>query len=128
LCNGWRHFENRSICFVFLGYGPLREDRSSSHHLHGQHHHLGSNPSIYSGGGQGSQHSVTSLDNNFSPTCNSSAPASKYWETGRKQTDEDLYSWMAKQQDFLKSSEVLGTNMRGNWVGVPAVLLGAGYL
>jgi len=89
---------------------------------------LGSNPSIYSCGGQGSQHSVTSLDNNFSPTGNSSAPASKYWETGRKQTDEDLYSWMAKQQDFLKSTDVSKTSMKGNWVGVPALLLGGRYL
>jgi hypothetical protein len=69
---------------------------------------------------------VTSLENNFSPAGNSSAQASKYWEAGRKETGEDLYSWMAKQQDFIKSSEVSKTNVKGNWVGVPAVLLCTG--
>jgi hypothetical protein len=128
LYNSWYIFGGYSICSVFLGYGPLREERSSLHHLHGHHHHLGSNPSIYSGGGPGSQHSVTSLENNFSPTGNLSAPASKYWEAGRKETGEDLYSWMAKQQDFMKSSEDSKANVKGKWVGVPAVLLCARYL
>jgi hypothetical protein len=103
---------------IFIGYGPLKEERSSLHHSHGQHHQLGSNPSIYSGGGPASQHSVTSLENNFSPTGNSSAPASRYWETSRKETGEDLYSWMAKQQDFMKDSEVSKTSLKGNWVSV----------
>lgn len=96
----------------------MREERSSLHHPHGQHHHLGSNPSIYSGGGPGSQHSVTSLENTFSPVGNSSTQASKYWETGRKETGEDLYSWMAKQQDFMKDSEVSKTSLKRNWVSV----------
>lgn len=96
----------------------MREERSSLHHPHGQHHHLGSNPSIYSGGGPGSQHSVTSIENTFSPVGNSSAQASKYWETGRKETDEDLYSWMAKQQDFMKDSEVSKTSLKKNWVSM----------
>jgi hypothetical protein len=106
------------ISSILTGYGPLREERSSLHHSHGQHHHLGSNPSIYSGCGPGSQHSVTSLENNFSPPGNSSAPTSKYWETSKKETDEDLYSWMAKQQEFMKDSEVSKTNLKGNWVSV----------
>jgi hypothetical protein len=67
---------------------------------------------------------VTSLENNFSPAGNSTAPASKFWEAGRKETGEDLYSWMAKQQDFIKSSEVSNSNVKGNWVGVPALLVG----
>ncbi|KAJ4439278.1 hypothetical protein ANN_07398 [Periplaneta americana] len=96
-------------------YGPLKEERSSMPHSHGQHHHLGSNPSIYSGGGPGSQHSMTSLENNFSPTGNSSVPASKYWDASRKETGEDLYSWMAKQQDFMKDADVSKTQLKGNW-------------
>ncbi|XP_069702783.1 bridge-like lipid transfer protein family member 1 isoform X3 [Periplaneta americana] len=98
-----------------IGYGPLKEERSSMPHSHGQHHHLGSNPSIYSGGGPGSQHSMTSLENNFSPTGNSSVPASKYWDASRKETGEDLYSWMAKQQDFMKDADVSKTQLKGNW-------------
>jgi hypothetical protein len=103
---------------IFIGYGPLKEERSFLHHSHGQHHQLGSNPSIYSGGGQGSQHSVTSLENNFSPAGNLSAPANRYWESNRKESGEDLYSWMAKQQDFMKDSEVSKTNLKRNWVSM----------
>lgn len=65
-----------------------------------------SHPSLYSSGaggtgGQaggaapGSQHSVTSLDNqNLSP--------GSYQATAKD--GEDLYTWMAKQQDFVGTS------------------------
>ncbi|PSN42927.1 hypothetical protein C0J52_12032 [Blattella germanica] len=98
-----------------IGYGPLREERSSLQQSHAQHHNLGSNPSIYSGGGPGSQHSITSLDHNFSPTGNAATAASKYWDAARKETGEDLYSWMAKQQDFMKDADVSKATLRGNW-------------
>ncbi|GLG98163.1 Uncharacterized protein GBIM_04765, partial [Gryllus bimaculatus] len=64
-----------------IGYGPLREERTAPPHA------MGSNPSLYSGA-HGSHHSAGSLDNNLSPS----------GATGH--ASEDLYSWMAKQQDF----------------------------
>ncbi|XP_049857041.1 transmembrane protein KIAA1109 homolog isoform X4 [Schistocerca gregaria] len=96
---------------INISYGPLREERLP---------HVGSNQSIYSGGGvaghggSGKAHSTTSLDNNFSPTGanTSSAPGRQ----SIKEAGEDLYSWMAKQQDFMKTSSETQQNLRtGNW-------------
>nr|CAD7425599.1 unnamed protein product [Timema monikensis] len=76
-----------------IGYVPLKKERGSS-----QAHNHESNPSLNSET-HGSQHSVNSLDNNMSPT----APATSRG-TGPA-SGEDLYSWMAKQQDFMNSGE-----------------------
>lgn len=69
---------------------------------------MGSNPSIYSGGagGQGSQHSTGSLDQVTSPTA--------HQPRGQVNAGEDLYSWMAKQQEFIKDNDK--GNLKGNWV------------
>lgn len=88
-----------------LGYGTLREEKTPQIHI-SHSHQLGSNPSIYSGGiGHGSQHSTGSLDQVTSPTGHSAKPAN---------TGEDLYSWMAKQQEFIKDNDK--GNLKGNWV------------
>ena len=93
------------ITFFSLGYGTLREEKTSQIHV-SHSHQLGSNPSIYSGGGHGSQHSTGSIDQVTSPTVqNSNRPVN---------TGEDLYSWMAKQQEFIKDSDK--GNLKGNWV------------
>ena len=55
---------------------------------------FGSNGSTGSNGVQGSRHSLTSLDSH--PT-------------------EDLYSWMAKQQDFIKDEDSKA-DLKANWV------------
>ncbi|KAG7214078.1 hypothetical protein KM043_001440 [Ampulex compressa] len=87
------------------GYGTLREEKTTQIHV-SHSHQLGSNPSIYSGGiGHGSQHSTGSLDQVTSPTSHQS---SKPVNPG-----EDLYSWMAKQQEFIKENDK--GNLRGNW-------------
>lgn len=87
------------------GYGTLREDKTPQIHI-SHSHQLGSNPSIYSGGiGHGSQHSTGSLDQVTSPTSHSAKPIN---------TGEDLYSWMAKQQEFIKDNDK--GNLKGNWV------------
>ncbi|KAK9299212.1 hypothetical protein QLX08_007719 [Tetragonisca angustula] len=87
------------------GYGTLREEKTPQIHI-SHSHQLGSNPSIYSGGGHGSQHSTGSLDQVTSPTSHHS---NKPLNTG-----EDLYSWMAKQQEFIKDNDK--SNLKGNWV------------
>ncbi|XP_076663219.1 transmembrane protein KIAA1109 homolog tweek isoform X13 [Andrena cerasifolii] len=86
-------------------YGTLREEKPPQIHI-SHSHQLGSNPSIYSGGGHGSQHSTGSLDQITSPTSHQS---NKPLNTG-----EDLYSWMAKQQEFIKDNDK--GNLKGNWV------------
>lgn len=89
------------------GYGTLREEKAP--HIYISHHQLGSNPSIYSGcnvGQGGSQHSTNSLDHITSPPINHS---SKPVNLG-----EDLYSWMAKQQEYMKEQDK--GNLKGNWV------------
>ncbi|XP_029046657.1 transmembrane protein KIAA1109 homolog isoform X1 [Osmia bicornis bicornis] len=88
-----------------ISYGTLREEKTPQIHV-SHSHQLGSNPSIYSGGGHGSQHSTGSLDQVTSPTSHQS---NKPLNTG-----EDLYSWMAKQQEFIKDNEK--SNLKGNWV------------
>ncbi|KAH0953833.1 hypothetical protein HN011_011903 [Eciton burchellii] len=86
------------------GYGTLREEKTPQIHI-SHSHQLGSNPSIYSGGvGHGSQHSIGSLDQVTSPTSHSTKPIN---------TGEDLYSWMAKQQEFIKDNDK--GNLKGNW-------------
>ncbi|XP_076393962.1 transmembrane protein KIAA1109 homolog tweek isoform X14 [Megachile rotundata] len=91
--------------YFTLGYGTLREEKTPQIHV-SHSHQLGSNPSIYSGGGHGSQHSTGSLDQVTSPTSHhSNKPLS---------TGEDLYSWMAKQQEFIKDNDK--SNLKGNWV------------
>nr|XP_034186923.1 transmembrane protein KIAA1109 isoform X7 [Osmia lignaria] len=87
-----------------FSYGTLREEKTPQIHV-SHSHQLGSNPSIYSGGGHGSQHSTGSLDQVTSPTSHQS---NKPLNTG-----EDLYSWMAKQQEFIKDNEK--SNLKGNW-------------
>ncbi|XP_015586515.1 uncharacterized protein KIAA1109 isoform X3 [Cephus cinctus] len=89
-----------------ISYGTLREEKTPQIHI-SHSHQLGSNPSIYSGGvGHGSQHSIGSLDQVTSPTSHhSNRPVS---------AGEDLYSWMAKQQEFIKDNEK--GNLKGNWV------------
>jgi len=83
----------------------LREEKTPQIHI-SHSHQLGSNPSIYSGGvGHGSQHSIGSLDQVTSPTSHSTKPIN---------TGEDLYSWMAKQQEFIKDNDK--GNLKGNWV------------
>nr|XP_033335326.1 transmembrane protein KIAA1109 homolog isoform X11 [Megalopta genalis] len=88
-----------------ISYGTLKEEKTPQIHI-SHSHQLGSNPSIYSGGGHGSQHSTGSLDQVTSPTSHHSA---KPLNTG-----EDLYSWMAKQQEFIKDNDK--SNLKGNWV------------
>lgn len=90
-----------------ISYGTLKEDKAPEIHVT---HQLESNPSIYSGGvggggGQGSQHSAGSIDHVTSPTAHQSSRT-----TG---TGEDLYSWMAKQQEFVKDNNK--NNLKGNW-------------
>ncbi|XP_033221657.1 transmembrane protein KIAA1109-like [Belonocnema kinseyi] len=89
-----------------ISYGTLREDKTPQIYV-SHSHQLGSNPSIYSGGGgHGSQHSTGSLDQITSPTgFNSSRPVN---------AGEDLYSWMAKQQEFIKENDK--GHLKGNWV------------
>ncbi|XP_014476117.1 PREDICTED: uncharacterized protein KIAA1109 isoform X1 [Dinoponera quadriceps] len=88
-----------------ISYGTLREEKTPQIHV-SHSHQLGSNPSIYSGGiGHGSQHSTGSLDQVTSPTSHSTKPIN---------TGEDLYSWMAKQQEFIKDNDK--GNLKGNWV------------
>nr|XP_012134687.1 PREDICTED: uncharacterized protein KIAA1109 isoform X12 [Megachile rotundata] len=90
---------------IKFSYGTLREEKTPQIHV-SHSHQLGSNPSIYSGGGHGSQHSTGSLDQVTSPTSHhSNKPLS---------TGEDLYSWMAKQQEFIKDNDK--SNLKGNWV------------
>ncbi|XP_063234537.1 bridge-like lipid transfer protein family member 1 isoform X2 [Bacillus rossius redtenbacheri] len=74
-----------------IGYGPLKEEHSCGTGPR----QLGSNPSLYSGG-HGSQHSVTSQENNHAAAAGGG--------TGPGSGD-DLYSWMAKQQDFVKTAD-----------------------
>lgn len=96
------------------GYSTLKEDHKS----HSSH------PSLYSGGignvGQGtgngpdSQHSITSLENqNFSPL-GSCVPSES------KEGGEDLYTWMAKQQEFIQPKDdkvpILGIPKGHYWV------------
>lgn len=94
------------VCYFSSGYGTLREEKSPQIQI-SHSHQLGSNPSIYSAGaGHGSQHSMVSLDQVTSPSGhNANRPVS---------AGEDLYSWMAKQQDFIKDNEK--GNLKGNWV------------
>ncbi|XP_076753670.1 transmembrane protein KIAA1109 homolog tweek isoform X3 [Xylocopa sonorina] len=87
-----------------ISYGTLREEKTAQIHI-SHSHQLGSNPSIYSGGAHGSQHSTGSLDQITSPTSHHS---NKPLNTG-----EDLYSWMAKQQEFIKDNDK--SNLKGNW-------------
>lgn len=90
---------------VFSGYGTLREEKPPQIFI-SHSHQLGSNPSIYSGGlGHGSQHSTSSLDRITSPTSQTNKPAN---------LSEDLYSWMAKQQEFVRENDK--SNFKGNWV------------
>lgn len=81
--------------YNLLGYSTLKEDHKS----HSSH------PSLYSGtgvigtnqnnGAPESQHSIISLENqNLSPG-SYQAPA---------KDGEDLYTWMAKQQDFVDAT------------------------
>jgi hypothetical protein len=94
----------------------LREEKTPQIHI-SHSHQLGSNPSIYSGGvGHGSQHSIGSLDQVTSPTSHSTKPIN---------TGEDLYSWMAKQQEFIKDNDK--GNLKGNWVS-PLIILQYIYL
>jgi len=89
------------------GYGTLKEEKTPQIHI-SHSHQLGSNPSIYSGGiAHGSQHSTGSLDQVTSPTSHSTKPIN---------TGEDLYSWMAKQQEFIKDNDK--GNLKGNWVSL----------
>ncbi|XP_050452726.1 transmembrane protein KIAA1109 isoform X1 [Cataglyphis hispanica] len=88
-----------------ISYGTLREEKTPQIHI-SHSHQLGSNPSIYSEGvGHGSQHSTGSLEQITSPTNHSTKPIN---------TGEDLYSWMAKQQEFIKDNDK--GNLKGNWV------------
>nr|XP_018906485.1 PREDICTED: uncharacterized protein KIAA1109 isoform X3 [Bemisia tabaci] len=72
------------------GYSALKEDLP----------HVGSNPSLHSvvNIAVDSQHSITSLDNHgpFSPLTSGAS--------GKGDGGEDLYTWMAKQQDFMQGS------------------------
>ncbi|OAD56139.1 hypothetical protein WN48_04013 [Eufriesea mexicana] len=95
--------EPNNIC-----YGTLREEKTPQIHI-SHSHQLGSNPSICSGGGHGSQHSTGSLDQVTSPT--------SHYSNKPLNTGEDLYSWMAKQQEFIKDNDK--GNLKGNWVFHP---------
>lgn len=98
--------------FFLPGYGTLREEKTPQIHI-SHSHQLGSNPSIYSGGiGHGSQHSTGSLDQVTSPTSHSAKPIN---------TGEDLYSWMAKQQEFIKDNDK--GNLKGNWVSLIIIFM-----
>ncbi|XP_051162533.1 transmembrane protein KIAA1109 homolog isoform X5 [Leptopilina boulardi] len=89
-----------------ISYGTLREEKTPQIYV-SHSHQLGSNPSIYSGGGgHGSQHSTGSLDQITSPT--------GYHSRGPVNAGEDLYSWMAKQQEFIKENDK--SHLKGNWV------------
>lgn len=84
----------------------MREEKTPQIYV-SHSHQLGSNPSIYSGGGgHGSQHSTGSLDQITSPT--------GYHSRGPVNAGEDLYSWMAKQQEFIKENDK--SHLKGNWV------------
>lgn len=88
-----------------VGYGALKEDQQRSPVAH----NLGSNPSLYSGGAHGSNHSLGSQDYhnaNLSPP----APPTTY------DPNEDLYSWMTKQQVFMKGAE--HPHQASDWVCV----------
>ncbi|XP_035723534.1 transmembrane protein KIAA1109-like isoform X4 [Vespa mandarinia] len=88
-----------------ISYGALREEKAPQIQV-SHSHQLGSNPSIYSGGLHGSQHSTGSLDQVTSPISHhSNKPIN---------TEEDLYNWMAKQQEFIKDNEK--GNVKGQWV------------
>lgn len=87
----------------------MREEKTPQIHI-SHSHHFGSNPSIYSGG-HGSQHSTGSLDQVTSPT--------SYHSNKPLNTGEDLYSWMAKQQEFIKENDK--GNLKGNWVNIYSV-------
>ena len=88
----------------YLGYGTLREEKPPQTSVS---HQLESNPSTYSGGiGHGSQNSTSSLDQITSP--------SSYYYTKPNNLGEDLYSWMAKQQEFIKDNDK--SQNKGNWV------------
>lgn len=90
----------------------MREEKTPQIHI-SHSHQLGSNPSIYSGGiGHGSQHSTGSLDQVTSPTSHSTKPIN---------TGEDLYSWMAKQQEFIKDNDK--GNLKGNWVSLVTIIM-----
>lgn len=90
----------------------MREEKTPQIHI-SHSHQLGSNPSIYSGGiGHGSQHSTGSLDQVTSPTSHSTKPIN---------TGEDLYSWMAKQQEFIKDNDK--GNLKGNWVSLVTIYM-----
>ncbi|XP_063974640.1 bridge-like lipid transfer protein family member 1 isoform X5 [Diachasmimorpha longicaudata] len=93
-----------NIIRLLLGYGTLKEEKPPQIHI-SHSHQLGSNPSIYSAG-HGSHHSTASGDDMTSPTIHHSR--------GHINTEEDLYSWMAKQQEFIKDNDK--SNLRGNWV------------
>lgn len=77
-----------------------------------QSHNLGSNPSIYSGG-HNSPNSTGSIDQITSPTTHQS--------TRQINAGEDLYSWMAKQQEFIKDNDK--SNLKGNWVNIVIYLI-----
>ncbi|XP_034943286.1 transmembrane protein KIAA1109 homolog isoform X1 [Chelonus insularis] len=93
-----------------ISYGTLQEEKTPQIHV-SHSHNMGSNPSIYSGGaggagGHGSHtHSTGSIDQITSPVTHQS---SRIINTG-----EDLYSWMAKQQEFVKDNDK--GNLKGNW-------------
>ncbi|KAJ8666820.1 hypothetical protein QAD02_008482 [Eretmocerus hayati] len=93
--------EPNTIC-----YGTLREEKTPQ--ICVSSHQLGSNPSVYSGGvgHLGSQHSTSSVEQMVSPPV---YPIGKPINLG-----EDLYSWMAKQQEFIKDPE--RAQLKGNWV------------
>ncbi|KAK0176217.1 hypothetical protein PV328_000373 [Microctonus aethiopoides] len=102
----YKHAQVKTAQDKSTGYGTLREEKTPQIHV-SHSHNLGSNPSIYSGGagGQGSQHSTGSLDQVTSPTA--------HQPRGQVNAGEDLYSWMAKQQEFIKDNDK--GNLKGNW-------------
>ncbi|XP_031778304.1 transmembrane protein KIAA1109 isoform X8 [Nasonia vitripennis] len=98
-------FNHSREAINMIGYGTLREEKTPQ--IYVSHHQLGSNPSIYSGIiNHGSQHSTSSIDQVASPP---NYQASKPVNLG-----EDLYSWMAKQQEFVKDNDK--GQLKGNWV------------
>ncbi|XP_031778300.1 transmembrane protein KIAA1109 homolog isoform X4 [Nasonia vitripennis] len=97
-------FNHSREAINMIGYGTLREEKTPQ--IYVSHHQLGSNPSIYSGIiNHGSQHSTSSIDQVASPP---NYQASKPVNLG-----EDLYSWMAKQQEFVKDNDK--GQLKGNW-------------
>ncbi|XP_057320080.1 bridge-like lipid transfer protein family member 1 isoform X4 [Microplitis mediator] len=86
-----------------ISYGTLQEEKTPQIQVL-QSHNLGSNPSIYSGG-HNSPNSTGSIDQITSPTTHQS--------TRQINAGEDLYSWMAKQQEFIKDNDK--SNLKGNW-------------